>query len=95
MALLTFRRRCEISVLEVGLGGRLDATNVIAPELCVITPIAFDHESFLGNTLEAIALEKAGISEAGCYGRGRETTRNCRGRDFAARSSAELRRDSH
>jgi len=47
--------------MEVGLGGRLDATNVITPELCVITPVAFDHESFLGNTLEAIAAEKAGI----------------------------------
>ncbi len=65
MALLTFRDRCDISVLEVGLGGRLDATNVVAPELCVITPIAFDHESFLGNTLEAIASEKAGILKPG------------------------------
>lgn len=61
MALLLFRDRCDISVIEVGLGGRLDATNVIAPELCIITPVAFDHESFLGNTLEAIAGEKAGI----------------------------------
>ncbi len=61
MALLIFRDQCDISVLEVGLGGRLDATNVVTPELCVITPIAFDHESFLGNTLEAIASEKAGI----------------------------------
>jgi dihydrofolate synthase/folylpolyglutamate synthase len=65
MALLIFRERCEISVLEVGLGGRLDATNVIAPELCVITPIAYDHEAYLGNTLEAIAAEKAGILKAG------------------------------
>jgi dihydrofolate synthase/folylpolyglutamate synthase len=61
MALVTFRQRCDISVLEVGLGGRLDATNVVTPELCVITPIAFDHESFLGNSLDAIASEKAGI----------------------------------
>jgi len=65
MALLIFRERCEISVLEVGLGGRLDATNVVTPELCVITPIAFDHESFLGNTLTAIASEKAGIIKSG------------------------------
>ncbi|MGA8028408.1 MAG: folylpolyglutamate synthase/dihydrofolate synthase family protein [Bryobacteraceae bacterium] len=65
MALATFRRRCDVSVLEVGLGGRLDATNVVTPELCVITPIAFDHESFLGNTLEAIASEKAGILKPG------------------------------
>ncbi len=61
MALVIFGDRCDISVLEVGLGGRLDATNVIAPEVCVITPVAFDHESFLGNSLEAIAAEKAGI----------------------------------
>lgn len=52
-------------VLEVGLGGRLDATNVISPEICVITPIDFDHEAFLGNTLEAIAREKAGILKPG------------------------------
>lgn len=61
MALLLFRDQCDIGVIEVGLGGRLDATNVIMPELCVITPVAFDHESFLGNTLESIAGEKAGI----------------------------------
>lgn len=61
MAFLLFRERCQISVVEVGLGGRLDATNVIHPELCVITPISFDHESFLGNTLQLIAGEKAGI----------------------------------
>jgi dihydrofolate synthase/folylpolyglutamate synthase len=61
MAFLLFRGRCGISVIEVGLGGRLDATNVILPELCVITPVSFDHEAFLGNTIEAIAFEKAGI----------------------------------
>ncbi len=61
MALLAFRDRCDISVIEVGLGGRLDATNVIMPELAVITPIAFDHEAFLGNNIESIASEKAGI----------------------------------
>ncbi len=65
MALLVFRERCEISVIEVGLGGRLDATNVIEPELCVITPISFDHEAYLGNTIEAIASEKAGILKSG------------------------------
>ncbi len=65
MALLVFRERCEVSVIEVGLGGRLDATNVIAPELCILTQIAFDHESFLGNTLESIAAEKAGILKPG------------------------------
>jgi dihydrofolate synthase/folylpolyglutamate synthase len=65
MAFVIFRERCEISVLEVGLGGRLDATNVITPEICIIAPIAFDHESFLGNTLAAIASEKAGILKPG------------------------------
>ncbi len=52
-------------VLEVGLGGRLDATNVVAPELCVITPIDFDHQIFLGDTIEQIAAEKAGILKPG------------------------------
>jgi dihydrofolate synthase/folylpolyglutamate synthase len=61
MAFLIFHQKTDISVIEVGLGGRLDATNVISPELTVITPISFDHEAFLGNTLEAIASEKAGI----------------------------------
>ncbi len=65
MALVVFRARCQISVMEVGLGGRLDATNIITPELCVITPIAFDHEAFLGNTLQSIAAEKAGILKPG------------------------------
>lgn len=62
MALLLFaERRTDMVVLEVGLGGRLDATNVVHPELCVITPIDFDHEQYLGRSLEAIAGEKAGI----------------------------------
>jgi dihydrofolate synthase / folylpolyglutamate synthase len=52
-------------VLEVGLGGRLDATNVVQPELCVITPIDYDHQVFLGNTIEQIAAEKAGILKPG------------------------------
>jgi len=65
MGLLAFRERCEISVIEVGLGGRLDATNVILPELTVITPISYDHEAYLGNTIESIAAEKAGILKPG------------------------------
>jgi dihydrofolate synthase / folylpolyglutamate synthase len=65
MALLLFRKSCDIAVLEVGLGGRLDATNVVSPELCIITPVAYDHEAFLGNTLESIAAEKAGILKPG------------------------------
>jgi len=66
MAMVIFaEENVDIVVLEVGLGGRLDATNVVTPELCVITPIDFDHEAFLGRSLEAIAGEKAGILKAG------------------------------
>ncbi len=65
MALLLFKEHCDISVMEVGLGGRLDATNVIHPELCVVTPVAYDHEAYLGNTLASIAAEKAGILKPG------------------------------
>jgi dihydrofolate synthase / folylpolyglutamate synthase len=66
MAFLLFRElRAAIVVLEVGLGGRLDATNVVEPELCAITPIDYDHEQYLGNTLESIAAEKAGILKPG------------------------------
>ncbi|MCU1237416.1 MAG: FolC bifunctional protein [Candidatus Solibacter sp.] len=66
MAMLIFSEEAvDIVVLEVGLGGRLDATNVVLPELCVITPVDFDHESFLGRSLQEIAGEKAGILKAG------------------------------
>lgn len=66
MALDVFaEERVDIVVLEVGLGGRLDATNVVHPDLCVITSIDFDHEAFLGKSLESIAGEKAGILKAG------------------------------
>ena len=66
MALVVFAEEAvDMVVLEVGLGGRLDATNVVTPDLCVITPIDFDHEAFLGRSLEAIAGEKAGILKAG------------------------------
>ena len=61
-ALLYFqRRKIDIAVLEVGLGGRLDATNVCRPLVSVITNIALDHTAYLGNSLTAIAREKAGI----------------------------------
>lgn len=53
--------KVDIAIIETGLGGRLDSTNVIFPELSVITNIGFDHVNLLGNTLEAIAKEKAGI----------------------------------
>ncbi|MEA1993316.1 MAG: folylpolyglutamate synthase/dihydrofolate synthase family protein [Euryarchaeota archaeon] len=54
-------RKIDYGVIEVGLGGRLDATNVISPELSVITHISLDHTDILGDTIEAIAYEKAGI----------------------------------
>lgn len=54
-------QKVDIAVIEVGLGGRLDSTNVITPELSIITNISFDHVALLGNTLEKIAGEKAGI----------------------------------
>jgi dihydrofolate synthase / folylpolyglutamate synthase len=53
--------RVDIAVIETGMGGRLDSTNVIIPELSIITNIGFDHMQFLGSTIEAIAMEKAGI----------------------------------
>jgi dihydrofolate synthase/folylpolyglutamate synthase len=65
MALLIFRERAELTVMEVGLGGRLDATNVITPEISVITPVSYDHEAYLGNALSSIAGEKAGIIKPG------------------------------
>jgi len=66
MAFVLFREQAvKCAVLEVGLGGRLDATNVVLPQLCVITPIDFDHETLLGKSLEAIAAEKAGILKPG------------------------------
>jgi dihydrofolate synthase/folylpolyglutamate synthase len=62
-----FRRAAvEWGVIEVGLGGRLDATNVVQPEVAVITPIALDHEAFLGKSGASIAAEKAGILKRGC-----------------------------
>ncbi len=61
-----FRRALvEVGVMEVGLGGRFDATNVLAPPVGVITSIGLDHQQYLGETLEAIAFEKAGIIKAG------------------------------
>ena len=58
-------RGVDIAVIEVGLGGRLDSTNIITPVLSVITNISFDHTQFLGTTLPQIAAEKAGIMKAG------------------------------
>jgi dihydrofolate synthase/folylpolyglutamate synthase len=59
------REKVDLAVLEVGMGGRLDATNVVEPRLSVITDISLDHQKFLGNTLREIAGEKAGIIRPG------------------------------
>ena len=59
------RTKADYTLLEVGLGGRLDATNVITPAVSVITPVSYDHQQFLGETLTEIAGEKAGILKAG------------------------------
>ena len=55
------KKMVDYAILEVGLGGRLDATNVVEPVVSVITNIGYDHKEFLGNSLEEIAMEKAGI----------------------------------
>lgn len=66
MALLHFARsKCDLSCIEVGLGGRLDATNIVVPEVSVITSIGLDHCDILGGTFAEIAAEKAGIIKAG------------------------------
>ncbi|MFT3781425.1 MAG: folylpolyglutamate synthase/dihydrofolate synthase family protein [Nibricoccus sp.] len=66
MAFLQFaRKRCDIALIEVGLGGRLDATNVVTPEIAVITSVGLDHCEMLGDTIEKIAAEKAGIIKEG------------------------------
>jgi dihydrofolate synthase/folylpolyglutamate synthase len=66
MALLAFQKhKVDIAVVETGLGGRLDATNIVEPELCLITPVSYDHSEHLGDTLAEIAAEKAGIIKPG------------------------------
>lgn len=59
--------QCKVdwAVIEVGLGGRLDATNIVTPQLCVITPVDYDHEAWLGKSLDSIAFQKAGILKTG------------------------------
>jgi dihydrofolate synthase/folylpolyglutamate synthase len=66
IAFIAFARaKCEVMVLEVGMGGRLDATNVVKPLAAVITPIGIDHTEYLGNTIRKIAAEKAGVIHRG------------------------------
>jgi dihydrofolate synthase / folylpolyglutamate synthase len=66
MAFLIFaEQRIDFAIYEVGLGGRLDSTNIVTPEVAIITPIDFDHENFLGHSIAEIAAEKAGITKPG------------------------------
>jgi len=66
IAFIAFARaNVDIAVLEVGMGGRLDATNVVRPIAALITPVGFDHMEYLGNTLRSIAAEKAGVIHRG------------------------------
>lgn len=65
LAFLHFRNRVQWGVIETGLGGRLDATNIIKPELSIITSISLEHTEILGNTIDAIGYEKGGIIKEG------------------------------
>lgn len=66
LALLWFaEQKVDLALMEVGMGGRLDATNIVSPLVTVITNVGMDHEQYLGNTLEQVAAEKAGIIKAG------------------------------
>ncbi len=68
MAFLAFaEKKVELAIYEVGLGGRLDSTNIVVPEVAVITSIDFDHENYLGHSIEEIAGEKAGIIKPGAW----------------------------
>jgi dihydrofolate synthase / folylpolyglutamate synthase len=68
MAFLAFANLgVDFAVYEVGMGGRFDATNIVAPEVAIITPIDFDHENYLGHSIEEIATEKAGIIKSGAW----------------------------
>jgi dihydrofolate synthase / folylpolyglutamate synthase len=68
IAFLAFaQHQVDFAIYEVGLGGRLDATNIVAPEVAIITPVDFDHENYLGHSIEEIAAEKAGIIKPGAW----------------------------
>jgi dihydrofolate synthase/folylpolyglutamate synthase len=68
MAFVSFAKLgVDFAVYEVGMGGRFDATNIVAPEVAVITPIDFDHENYLGHSIEEIAGEKAGIIKSAAW----------------------------
>ncbi|HZU79147.1 MAG TPA: folylpolyglutamate synthase/dihydrofolate synthase family protein, partial [Acidimicrobiales bacterium] len=81
----------DVAVVEVGLGGRWDATNVVQPEVAVVTNVSYDHVEVLGPTLEDIAREKAGIVKAGCHLVLGETEPNLRAVFTSAAASAGAR----
>jgi dihydrofolate synthase/folylpolyglutamate synthase len=66
-ALKSAEQKIDFAIYEVGLGGRLDATNIVVPDVTIVTPIDFDHENFLGHSIEEIAGEKAGIIKQGAW----------------------------
>ena len=85
-------RRVDVAVIETGLGGRLDSTNIITPDLSIITNIGLEHQQFLGNTIEEIALEKAGIIKPGrpvIIGHADDTVRAVMN-EVAKKNSAEI-----
>ena len=91
MAFLVFaEQRVDFAIYEVGLGGRLDSTNIVTPEVAIITPIDFDHENFLGHSIEEIAAEKAGIIKPGATVVSSVTRPEARA--VIARQCAEMRR---
>ena len=66
LAFIVFRdSSCDWAVIETGIGGKLDATNLIVPEVCILTPVELEHTDILGSTVTEIALQKAGIMKAG------------------------------
>ena len=73
------RNKVDVAIIEVGLGGRLDATNIITPELSIVTNISLDHTAILGDTLEKIAAEKAGIFKCSIPAIVGEATESLRG----------------
>lgn len=86
-------RRVDVAILETGMGGRLDATNVVEPLVSVITQIDFDHMEYLGETIEHIAAEKAGIIKPGVpviVGQQRTDTSNGHVRQIFERRAAEV-----
>jgi dihydrofolate synthase/folylpolyglutamate synthase len=89
MAFFAFAaERLDFAVYEVGLGGRLDATNIVNPEVAIITPVDFDHENYLGHSIEEIAGEKAGIIKPGARVVG--SSERPEARSVIARRCAEL-----